>query len=256
MKKSFWGPLGKTRIMKILIIGNSHATSLKLGWESMIKNADPLTKAHQITFFAARGKMMLDLEVKSGGRLRKSKLIAGNDKLKRSLMFTSNGKSEINVSEYDVCLVHGMVKFPRYDRRTSSALKNFILKRCSTHSIAAKVSGIIRDVYDIPIYLTHQPIPAWDTKEFQSEIATYATYDEVFEDVKNAFPFGDVEWVKQPKETLENVITTKRVYAQGSIRLQVSQESMFKPHRDEDLIHMNGDYGLLQLNAVFNTIKP
>ena len=148
--------------MKLLVIGNSHIASLKLGWAVLEENQVPFTTVHHVTFFAARGKLLKDL------RVNKTSLVPQNNKLKRSLKFTSNGQTNITPSQYDVCLLHGMMRFPRYDRRISSAVKSTSLTRCVTNSLAGKLAAKIRRISNIPLYVSHQPISAWDNAEFMS----------------------------------------------------------------------------------------
>jgi len=234
--------------MKICIIGNSHIASLKLGWDEIA----PLTPAQDITFFAARGKQAAELVVKTDWRRRKT-LVPGikGGKLERSIEFTSGGKTEIDFSAYDICMLHGLLKFPRYDRRISAAVKQAVMQRSVVGSLATPLVAKIRACSDIPIWISHQPVPRLQENEFIPATARYAPYDMVLDEITAAFGRDDVRFLAQPKETLASEIATQGRYSQGSVRLDVGDKHSNKPHEVEDYVHMNGAYGVLVLNALF-----
>jgi len=235
--------------MKICVIGNSHTASLKLGWDE-IAAANPKIK---VTFFAGRGKITDDLQVKSG-LLKRKILISGSPRLKRSLEFTSGGKDSINFADYDVCVIHGMIRFSRYDRRISGAVHEAIMQRTVIGSLATNIAKKVRECSDIPLWISHQPVQRMRDGELVTSLENYTSYDAVLADIKAAFPVKDVNFLKQSRDTLESEIATKAEFSQGSVRLDVGDKHSNKPHDLEDYVHMNGAFGIRVLENIFKAV--
>jgi len=236
--------------MRIAVIGNSHVPSIKAGWDEMIgadaKNANGV----ELQYFAAPGRQLWDLKVEPATNDSPALLVTDNEQLLTSIQYSSGGLSQIDVSQFDMVLLHGLLRFPRYDARISSHLKRIILQRLVTSSLANHLAKYIRSYSDIPICATLKPLQVWDNQCYLPAEHTYASYDRVFQDVVNAEFAPDVTIIKQPSVTIENNIATFADYAKSSTRMRIFEEKGNEARVVSDIAHMNADYGILQLQEM------
>ena len=101
-------------MLKIGILSNSHAASLKVGWESIKENYPNI----ELTFFAAANKGMAKVKPESGNRFTSADIL-----ITRMLSITSGGLGSIEVDDYDAFLVYGLfLILPRLDHRHTRAV--------------------------------------------------------------------------------------------------------------------------------------
>ena len=79
----------------ICVLGNSHVGALKRAWDLMPE----WHQEYNLVFFTARSNGL------GGLFLIDNKLVPKTDRLKRTITYTSGGKSEIDIVEYDLFLI-------------------------------------------------------------------------------------------------------------------------------------------------------
>ena len=112
--------------MKICVIGNSHVASLKEGYDSL-KQSNPRWADIDLTFFAARAKLIMALDIIHGAD--GASLLAGakGSELETSIEYTSGGKKVIDLRDYDHCLLYGAYYLPQFDTRISGQVRDKIV---------------------------------------------------------------------------------------------------------------------------------
>lgn len=236
--------------MKIAIIGNSHVASLKSGWDYFCSQNESNASSAEITYFAAAGRLLWDLEVESTVGDSADVLSSKNNKLNAALEYSSGGIAKIDLTQYDCCVLHGLMRFPRYDLRISEQLKSIVLKRLVTNSLANHVATSIRSFSDIPLYITPKPLLVWSNSDYLSKNHTYKSYQDTFDDVLNTKFAKNIHMIPQPHETIQNEISTPDKYAKNSTRMRVFENAGNEARIVSDIAHMNEQYGLLQLEKL------
>lgn len=225
---------------RICVIGNSHIASLKGGWNIIGAGKPPRL---EITFFGHRANRLDGLEVVDG------LLRPDNEDLERSLAFTSGGATSIDPGRYDHILLYGMGALP-WILPTDVVYSHEVLKRAagdlSSDTLSMRTLNKLRRIYDGPVHLGHEPLPALEPVGE----GTAAAYVNGMERL-NALVYGPINarlWT-QPVETIVNGQNTSLSYSAGSKRLAVGANRGDDPHGDDDRIHMNHHFGALWLQA-------
>jgi len=230
--------------MKICILGNSHAASLKLGWDEI----SPYHPDKQLTFFASRQKGLKSLA------LVKNKLVPQTEVLKKNISFTSGGLNHVDLDEYDLFVTYGLgLPIPSFDKNYSSSVVKQTCLDLFSQSINGKICSIIRQASMKPIYVGHNPQKAALSArpEFRTNNLNYLQTLNLMN--KAIFVTGAVI-VQQPEETLINHWHTDLRFSVGSTRLDVGDKISGQSHPDHDFGHMNNDFGKLWLEALFRLI--
>ena len=226
---------------RICILGNSHAACLKLAW-------DHLTKDHpdrELVFFAARG---LDLRFL---RVSGNALVTNKPRVAESISFTSGGADKVEVDCFDAFLTYALaLRVPDLDSRLSSAVKSQACKDALGRSLNLRICRMIRQVSDAPIYIGHNPQPA-SRDELPSDQMKYA---EVYGLLAKEVDVAKANLVFQPPETLVNSWNTRPELAKGSTRLDIGDDRSNEPHPDNDVTHLNMDFGLIYLEHLFKEV--
>lgn len=219
--------------MKICVISNSHAASLKDGW-SAVHNLVPHI---DMTFFAAANRLLEELVADFEANLFQVE----TESVKNMLSFTSGGLDIIDVKEYDAFLVYGMfLSAPRLDRRHSSAIKRMTIRDSVEQSINYRFVSDLSKMTDAPVYYAPNPLLSDSILEDEVDQAIcYHTYDEVCEWIDTHYNFTNAIQVKQLEQTMGHGITTQKKYSTGSVRLT----KVTTQHLEQDVMHMNKDYG-------------
>jgi len=245
---------------RICIIGDSHAGAFKLGWES-IKNEFPSV---EVTFLAiARGKMK---HLKNEG----TRLYFDRPNLIERIEMLGFS-AEIDVSEYDLFLVVGMMEplhplilfqrehalpgQPDNSKRQHVSEEMYIdawqeqFRSTPMNNVLSKLqtSGIKKS------YVIFKPLISNEIIE-QNRTAS-RIYTELMNDAADnnriwsliersmKGVLGENTYIPQPAETTVGGLLTQAQYSAGSTRLRSDEEQ----HDDEDIKHMNGEYGAVCL---------
>jgi hypothetical protein len=109
---------------------------------------------------------------------------------------------------------------------------------------------MIRQVSDAPIYIGHNPQSA-SGNEISSEQMSYA---EVHAFLSRELDIAGTHLIAQPAETLINGWNTRPEFAKGSTRLDIGDNFSNVPHPEEDVSHMNMDFGRIYLERLFQVV--
>jgi hypothetical protein len=245
--------------MRLCIIGNSHIASLQSGWRSIASEFGGV----QPVFFGAPMRMMVDMKLKRG-RLAAPR---GTD-LARQLGVTSGGLREIDGS-YDVYVLYGaalstkpLEAFCEGYRSIDYAVdgRRLLSRQCHREAVCALLDKgflesllhMLAGVTRAPVVLVASPMRSErDTSVFADVIANGDDHA-----LAASFAAGGYEvarrhgahFVPQPSETLgRSPLTSARRFSIGSEKLR-------GPTREDDYIHMNGEYGALLLRAVLSCL--
>jgi len=223
---------------KICVLSNSHAASLRIGWDSIKHNYPGI----ELTFFAAANKGMAKVQPGSGNRFTSADIL-----ITRMLSKTSGGLGTIEVDDYDAFLVHGLfLVLPRLDLRHSRAVKEIAIKETVQSSLNYRFVADLRDMTDVPIYYGANPLLADDTFLHVSSATVYHSYDEISVWIDKCYSGLNAIQMLQPEETRGSMLTTKREYSDGSVRLKLLTDDA-EQHKDTDVRHMNGNFGAAYL---------
>lgn len=235
--------------LNICVLGNSHAGSLKLGWDLMEQGYPEI----KITFFAARACGLEHLSAKKG------MLIPTNANLKKSLRHTSGGHEKIDLSLFDICLIYGLrLSFP-YKLEIGRTV-NYLSKAaydCSVHdmltnTLAIQILQKVRSVSEMPVYVGHCPLTALNPKSFVSKKIGYF---EFVDSVNRTLASNQAILLAQPEETIIENIYTGPEYKSGAVCLDVGDGATNRSYAAEDNLHMNGLFGRIYLEHFIEHIR-
>lgn len=231
--------------MKICALGNSHAASLKNGWDDISYNFPHI----QITFFASRQNSLKGLTTNN------DRLIPNTEELSRNIRFTSGGLDYIDLGAYDIFLIYALgLIIPTIDCRCSNAVAEQSCLDSFSRSLNYTLCKMIRTASGKPIFLGHNPQIA---KPFQNSPprANQLNYFEVLSLMKKCMGIEDATIIAQPDQTLLNNWYTVPELAIGSTRLDVGDKISGQVHPDSDVWHMNNAYGRLWLENFFHLLS-
>jgi hypothetical protein len=109
---------------------------------------------------------------------------------------------------------------------------------------------MIRRVSEAPIYVGHNPQPA-SGDEVTSEQMNYAAVHDL---LAKELDVEGTNLIAQPPETLVNGWNTKFEFAKGSTRLDIGDNRSNEPHPDQDVSHMNMDFGRIYLERLIQVV--
>lgn len=237
--------------MRHLLIGNSHLAALKLGWDQIKKKH----KGTELMFAGARGQQFRRLHL--DGNVLTSSSPQGRNMIER-LAGTSD---PIDVSTFDrVWIVGAQYAVLPYIRlylnyrsedHPSLGTKAQILSAPTFALAASSVfddssgNGLAQELVALgsAVGIITQPMPShaalsagrWAALDPDTDLAPIADmFNRGLNDVADRL---EVTVHTQPTETLQTPITTRSEFARGSAGLRDNR------HDDDDVIHMNGDYG-------------
>ena len=229
--------------MRVCVIGNSHAGSLKRGWD-LIKDD---YKDHSITFFASPRQNMQALELKNEALVPKTRALS------KHLSFTSGGQNQINIKDYDIFLLYGLgMRLPFLDARLSTAVLDHTFDDILFSSLSYRISKFIRPATDLPVFIAYNPRPAINVAENQS--IKFLTHADIVNRMNKLIDIENTRIIPQPADTLSDGYNTKPEYRKGSIRLEVSDQTTNTAQPPEDKAHMNAEFGADYLRYFFDTI--
>ncbi|MCP4822887.1 MAG: hypothetical protein GY892_02105 [Shimia sp.] len=241
---------------KVCVLGNSHIAALKGGWEtaSPAKQLDP-------DFFGALSKGMETLALIDG------KLLPSDPEAAAFFCDISGKGIGARAEDYEAFVLCGMGMFPNpvFNNYASYATPStcntnaayYVSDACLDdllwdhidRSMMMHCARLVRGVTDAPVHLV------WQAFWSEALINIQWRADQMAPIVAN----GDQEYIHarmrtvetrlanegfsvltQPEDTLTQGVMTKKEYSRGSV---LFREGLNQPHRDNDVFHMNSDYG-------------
>jgi hypothetical protein len=229
--------------MKICVLGNSHAASLKNGWDDISCNFPNI----QITFFASRANGLQGLIIDD------NRLVPNTKELSKNIAFTSGGSDHVDLGAYDIFLIYALgLLLPTIDRRCSRSVAEQSCMDRFSRNLNSTLCKRIRTASKKPIFLGHTPQMA---KPLPSPPrANQLNYYEVLRLMNRCLSIEDATIVAQPEETLVNDWYTVHEFAIGSTRLDIGDNLSGQVHPDSDVWHMNNIYGRLWLENFFHLL--
>ena len=233
----------KNKPLRLCVIGNSHVAALKTAWDRL----KPDRPDFSLTFFAAKTILLRHLKIE-GGTLEPT-----DESVADMLSYTSGGQRRIEVGAYGQFLVSGLqFKLPALARHYSAAVAEAALRKAYEKSLNATIAGMLRTLTPAAIHIAHNPLPCrTDVKLHKQEYRSYADtlglLNHLFEPKKLAF-------LPQPEETVEEIWFSRPEFTQDAPRLAV-KEIMEGARHSEAGTHLNGDFGVIYLNALLRHIR-
>lgn len=228
--------------LRVCIIGNSHLGALKEAW-------DEIGNAHEqieITFFAARGNRLEDLEV-DGNALRAGGPDADN--LSKFLAFTSGGSERIVGDAYDLFVVYGgNLAFVNLPLVYSQAVLRLCVSERSLESLHFDITTKLRGITDRSILVAGNPLRS----NWPDDRPTYP-YDTVLDIFREVYAPFDAPFIPQPEETRDAQNRTLPEFATGSRQLDVGRAVRAKGTQDKS--HMNAAYGRIWLQEFIASLS-
>ena len=232
--------------MRLCILGNSHAASLKQGWDLLRSRYPTLA----VVFFAARGDGL------SGLTLANDCLVPNTELLAQAIRHTSGGLGEVPLGEYDAFVCYGLgyhVQPLPSPVSYSRALLEALSRDVFMDSLSGKLSSLIRALSAAPIFIGHNPLHAVLVEP--TVAAARGEYSAAVAMTNRALAPDGISVIAQPTETFAQPWVTDPGFARGSTRLDVGDFFSGKPHLDSDMQHMNSDFGARWLTALFEAMQ-
>ena len=254
--------------MKICMIGNSHIGALKLGWKQIRHS-----HRHEVSFLGVPGVQIRNLAIEQG-------TVVPTSDNSRKYFEKTLGAESIELDRYDVVVVVGcglnligalsvtsrwrpytLVDETARDDQTqfdlvsdrlfaeilSSKIRKSLANRYITKMArqgAARVLYVTTPLPSSEIRLKPQEDPVKDLVAGAHGPAVASLYRDAIEQV-----MGRDKVVFPPADVLVDGAMTDMRYSRGSLRLDGKRE-----HPEDDMHHMNADYGALVLEAVFSRL--
>jgi hypothetical protein len=244
-----WDGAGMKRIC---VIGDSSAAALKAGWDQTGGRFPDVA----LTFFAAPGKMIDGLVVEDG------KLAASSDVLREQMIKRSGGLDRIDPAAFDAYVLSGMqldavyvgrlrADFPGRPVTDDVVIDAAVVRLADT--IHGRTVRRIRQCTQSPLAMLTKPCRVIDPqKAFWEQLHRR----DVGRKMMELFGFAAERFARQmrcafiaqPPETIgESGIDTRPEFARNSAR--------FFENADDDLSHMNGDYGAIVLRRALAALN-
>lgn len=227
--------------MRICILGNSHAASLKTAWDELA----PSHPDKELVFFAARSGGLRDLA------LQGQTLLPTTESLAQAISYTSGGRAGIELRDYDLLVTYGLaLNLPALDRRCSGAVLRQACSDLFCDSLNGHLTRTIREATDKPLYVGHSPQPAAGPEDAgRSDVLL--GYRPVWELVAAAAAVHGARVMPQPDDTFADEWFTEAKFSVGSTRLDIGDRISGKPHPSSDRAHMNKAFGKRWLEHLF-----
>lgn len=235
--------------MKICVIGNSHVGAIKRGWLSLSNQYPDI----EIVFFASRSTTMGDLLVSTDNQ----NLYADNEKLKKTLEFTSGGYEEISVDDYDLFLVYGLQCKSLLIDPAVFYTQSFLTALIEAHVVKTLSFSTIKKLRMLTnkkIFVGHNPlfsINRGEKRKAVSQSYLNGCY------IMNSLFYSTINCkiISQPGQTIVNGIYTDSIFSENSRRLSVGEINDNEKHSLDDLGHMNDYFGEVWLKSFLEQLK-
>jgi len=260
--------------MKIGVIGDSHIAAFKLAWDELASAYPEVT----LVFFGSAGQ-----DMKEKVAIENDRLAAVTEDAKNDFYQTSGGLTEVNFADFDVVLMIGMdcrmlplyraLKSHRaYDAPASIKAANATAYRtissgCITRicieqmqeASMFRILSLIRSVSRIPVFIIPCPLPSIACTHDASARWAFLTRN-ACETVQQAYYQGlhalcrlfSATLITQPDDTVADFLFTREQLSVGSVRLD--DHLLTTPHKEDDYVHMNRDYGKAVLTLALRRI--
>lgn len=248
------------KTVKICVIGNSHLSSLKLGFDNIASEFPDV----KITFFGSIGATFDELV------LENRKLIAKTDEVKNVMALTSGGLTHIDVDDYDLFILHGLAfSFYGFVSRGLNQLvtcnqsgQTQLLKwkhlnvQCLSTKLAKKLLKLNKLVLLSPQpFLSERVIrtlyPKWgfwnnllnDERKDDYALVLYALAAWKKQLIQ-------LKALEQPPSTIAHQFFTQNKFSVNAISLK----DMVSKHKG-DVLHMNPEYGEIVIRLMIERSK-
>lgn len=232
--------------MRLCVIGNSHVAAIKQGWDEIGAEFPWL----EPQFFGARGDALLDLHAQG------DRLVPAHDDLAGKLAHTSGGETSIDPSRFDAALLVGMNYIPPMpaDARLSQAVRAAAARAAFDETLAGHVFAQLRQAAPaLPVHVLPNPLRRKAAKAKGDPVAV-VPYAVRLADFRLGLGAGPVHVAGQPTETIVDDLYTADRYGIGAIALDQGRGARAKD--EDDVSHMNAEYGTLVLRRWLPTLAP
>lgn len=236
--------------MNICLLGNSHIACVKNAWDSMSSTYNLDT----ITFFGSHADTLLNTIS------YKNKLLPTNNQVQNSFNMTSNGKTEIDFSLYDICVVHGILPPLRGWYNLSEDFKKNTFYSQAFYSACIKhynpiVKHLIKEITSsttIPVIFTPKPHTALQENKL---VISNDDFQYLCNFMASGFKAIGLHYIPQPRETLIDFFYTKIEYNKDGLGLGRIPTKEMKLTPANNYRHMNTAYGEAYLKQLFRYLK-
>ncbi len=224
---------------KIALIGNSHIACIREAWVENPRNMN-------IVFFGSHSNSLLNTSNKN------NKIVATNDVVSNNLKMTSGGLGLIDIGDYDLIVLHGLMSTPnsflhlKRAKNSNIFYSSEVIRHTNPYfkSISYHLVKEIRKSSNVPIFISHVPYPA--TKNPYPAVDP-AEHNEFVEMLESTIADDNIFVLSQHPDTIIDFRHTKEKYSKGSKRLNVQEVKGTKQHPEDDIAHMNKEFGDLYL---------
>lgn len=238
--------------MKVCIISNSHAASLK---DALEQNGDEFP-THSFTFFAAPAGRLGTARADEERRV----LIPEGKGIEEFLIKISGGLSEIAVDAFDAFFIYGLsFTLPWLDTRLSSAVKAAAINGTLVKSLAHNWMDAVCRLTSKPVFVGPVPLYADIDSPFfvrkvgaVSRAASPVPFETVCRMIEAHERPGNVTYLWQDPATISSGFRTRVEYSTGSRRFKEDETII---HADVEIRHMNADYGLIVLRRLAGALN-
>lgn len=228
--------------MRICVIGSSHISSLKQGWDL----ASHHFPGHDLVFFGSIGTSIRHL------RAVKGRLVTARRLVNTSFAMTSGGCTFIDPQDYDAFLIYGLQLWvPRLERGISVAVMKEVVSTKVASSLTVQIAKLLRALSDKVIWVSPAPLETAPNGVHDSE--NFHSYAALIDEMAASIAVPGTKLLGQPSQTLCPDLRTVQGFGTGSVRLKVRAEATGAAaagaieHPAHETKHMNGDYGAVWL---------
>jgi len=226
--------------MKICVLGNSQAATLRDGWELIREDYKDIS----LTFFARFGNSMNGLFIQDG------KLSPDKEKLADAMRRTSGGLDVVDPGAYDAFLLFGMdasANFVFPNRYYSAQVQRKAIEDMTTGTMASNLLAKVLDITNKQVYVGHNALIAAREVKFDGQTESYEAGIDV---LNQKFYSGcGATLVPQPLDTIVNGSQTHSKYSRKAKRLFGNGDDIY--YNETDRAHMNDEWGKLWLGNFF-----
>ncbi len=223
--------------MRIAVLGDSHAGSLKRAWDAMSQEYDRVS----LTFFAQRRYGLQHLEIEN------KKLICRNETHAKALAFTSGGLTVIDPAKYDIFLLYGLGARPFFLEPSDFSQRaiDVAVVDVSQKSLSYRTVKKVRAICKHPIFLGHTPLRPAKTLRTDDDTSSYIAGMKLLNE--SVYAPLNCQMMTQPIETICCGNRTRPEFSVGSKRLAVGDSLDDELHGVSDEMHMNDEFGKIWL---------
>ena len=233
-------------MIRLCILGNSHAAALKLASDGFC-TANPDAR---LTFFAAVSRESKAMRVDGAC------YIPLTDELAAQFELTSGGQRRIDPARFDAFLLYGFGGRGVPDdkpKRFSRAFREACILARLREDLLCQHMQALRQLTDKPVFAALKPLPS--LREGAKARRLLPHRDEVdLAQRQLCDPFG-VHLLAQPPHTLIGDQATAPEHAEGSAPLERLAAQAKPPHSEQERKHMNAGYGRIWLDAFWPVLR-